>query len=87
MPVSKAYERERRGVEVAARRRAGEDDRRFGRLPELAPPPAQQLDDIWCEVHVPPLMALRLVHMAVGARATDPQDSLGQVDVAPSRGD
>jgi hypothetical protein len=28
-----------------------------------------------CEVHVPPLVALRLVHMAVGARATDPQDA------------
>ena len=72
-----------RRVQVAARRLARKDERLVARLPELAPPGAERVDQVRGEVDVAALVVLRRRQMPVRVGAADADHGLDEVDVAP----
>src|SRR3954470_21686619 len=72
-----------RRTEVAAPRPAWEDEDVVAWVAELAPPAAEQLDDVAGEVDVAALVVLRRAEVAVGDASAHVRDRLAEVDVRP----
>src|SRR4051794_9334099 len=71
------------GAEVAAARTAREDEDVVARVAELAPPAAEELDDVGREVDVAALVVLRRAEVAVGDAAADADHGAGEVCIGP----
>ncbi len=71
------------GRQVAALRRAREDERAIRGTTKLTPPRAEHLDDVSGDVDVPSLVALRCSPLAIGVRPPDADHRVGEVDVGP----